>query len=63
MFPIKGRPLGPGGYGNLNLLGECRDLRYFASAMREMVVARGIAKEESVFASSSMVKGAGEKRG
>ena len=63
MFPIKGRPFGPGGYGNLDLLGESRDLRYFASAIRETAIATGTAKEVSIFVSSSMVKGAGEKRG
>lgn len=56
MFPIKGKPLGPGGYGNLDLL---RDLMYPASVMRETVTATGTAKLASIFASSSMVRRTG----
>ena len=56
MFPISGRPLGPGGYGSLGLLREPRDMRYLASAIREMVAPAGMTKRESVSVSLSMVK-------
>jgi hypothetical protein len=62
MFPINGKPLGPGGCGNLDLLRESRGLKYHVSVMREMMTPIGTAKQASIFASSSMVRRAGEKR-
>ena len=62
MFPINGRPLGPGGYGDLDLLRESRDLRYLASAIRETAAPRGMARRESIFVSSSMMRRVGEER-
>jgi hypothetical protein len=49
-------PLGPGGYGNLDLVREYRDLRYLANAIRESAAPTGIAKRESIVASSSMMR-------
>ena len=62
MFPINGRPLGPSGYGNLDLPKESRDLRCLTSAIMEAVAAMArMAKEEDIFVLSSMMKGVGEK--
>ena len=56
-FPINGRPLGPGGYGSLDLLRESRGLKYLASAISKMVAPRGTAKGESIVVSPSMMQG------
>ena len=61
MFPINGRPLGPGGYGSLDPLPESRDLRYPTSAASERVAPKGMTKWESTFDSLSMGRGANEK--
>ena len=61
MFPMNGKPFGPGGYGSPDLLRESRDRRYFVRAMREMVTPTGMTKWESMFESSNMRRG-GQKR-
>jgi len=63
MFPINGRPLGPGGYGSLDALGEPRDRRYLASATRETATQTGTAKLESGFGSSNIMREAGQREG
>ena len=62
MFPIHGRPLGPGGYGSLDLLRESRDLKYLVSTTREIAAPRGTAKWENILVSSSMMQRAGQER-
>jgi len=57
MFPINGKPFGPGGYGSLDLLREPRDLRYLPSAIMETVTPIETVKWEIVFVSSNMVIG------
>ena len=53
-MPISGRPLGPGGYGSLDLLGKPGDLRYLVSATTETAAPREKMRWESVVESSSM---------
>ena len=51
---MNGRPLGPGGYGGLELLEESRDLRYLVNATKETAAPTGMTRCESIFGSSNM---------
>ena len=59
MFPMNGRPLGPGGYGSLVFLVEPRDVMYLVSATRETAAPTGTTKWKNVLKLSDMKLGAG----
>lgn len=53
-FPINGRPLGPGGYGNFDWLEEPRDLKYLVNATTATATPAGTTQGENIVELSNM---------